>query len=149
MAGLTSHNAIKDLDLYAYAGENHVFNHVTLNSAGAAFGFGDGTIDNTLCFAAKNNATGINNSTTSCANQIDNVWQVTGGFWHNIYDGKLGKVVWGMQDSFTVDSTPTPGAAGTFKNVPPPAGPSPGLPTPSGAAMARRLVFAEQRKTNQ
>ena len=32
MAGMTSHNAIKDLDLYAYAGENHVFNHVTFNS---------------------------------------------------------------------------------------------------------------------
>ena len=34
MGGLTSHNAIKDLDLYAYAGENHVFNHVTFSSAG-------------------------------------------------------------------------------------------------------------------
>ena len=109
MAGLTSHNAIKDLDLYAYAGENHVFSHVTFNSAGTAFGFGDGTIDNTLCFAAKGNLTGINNSTSSCAGQINDVWQVTGGFWHSVYDGKLGKVVWGLQESFTVDSTPLPG----------------------------------------
>ena len=31
MGGITSHNAIKDLDLYAYAGENHVFNHVTFD----------------------------------------------------------------------------------------------------------------------
>ena len=36
MAGLTSHNAIKDVDLYAYAGENHVFNHIS-----GAFGFGN------------------------------------------------------------------------------------------------------------
>ena len=35
MGGMTSHNAIKDLDLYAYAGENHVFNHVT---TGTGFG---------------------------------------------------------------------------------------------------------------
>ena len=27
MAGLTSHNAVKDLDVYAYAGEEHVFSH--------------------------------------------------------------------------------------------------------------------------
>ena len=126
MAGLTSHNAIKDLDLYAYAGENHVFNHVTF-SGGTPFGFGDGTIDNSRCFAANRNPTGINNSTSACAGQINDVWQVTGGFWHSIYDGKLGKVVWGIQDSFTVDSTPTPGLASSFKNNPNPTAGKPNL----------------------
>ena len=37
MAGITSHNAIKDLDLYAYAGENHIFNHF----GGSFGGFGN------------------------------------------------------------------------------------------------------------
>ena len=116
MAGLTSHNAIKDLDLYAYAGENHVFNHVTFTAAGTPVGFGDGTVDNSNCFASTPlNPTGITNSTTGCAKQINNVWQVTGGFWHSVYDGKLGKVVWGVQDSFTVDSTPTPSTNNELK----------------------------------
>jgi hypothetical protein len=108
MAGLTSHNAIKDLDLYAYAGENHVFNHVTF-AGNRAFGFGDGTIDNSQCFTITNT-----NSNGNCASQINDVWQVTGGFWHSLYDGKLGRVVWGLQDSFTVDATPIPGNSTTL-----------------------------------
>ena len=100
MGGITSHNAIKDLDLYAYAGENHVFNHVV-----NANGFGDGLINNSGCFA---NPAAAN---TNCAAEINDVWQVTGGFWHSLYDGNKGKVVWGLQDSFTVDTTPLPVAA--------------------------------------
>ena len=45
MGGITSHNAIKDLDLYAYAGENHVFNHF-----GDSTGFGNpALINNSGC----------------------------------------------------------------------------------------------------
>ena len=45
MGGITSHNAIKDLDLYAYAGENHVFNHF-----GDATGFGNpANLNNSGC----------------------------------------------------------------------------------------------------
>ena len=73
-------------------------------------GFRNGTIDNSSC---TNGA--ITNSTSSCAAQINDVWQVTGGFWHSLYDGEFGKVVWGVQDSFTVDTTPTPGLASSFK----------------------------------
>jgi hypothetical protein len=104
MGGITSHNAIKDVDLYVYAGENHVFNHVTFVAPNKGFGFGDGTIDNTNCTTGL-----ITNSTSTCAGQINDVWQVTGGFWWNLYDGDKGRVVWGVQDSFTVDKTPTPG----------------------------------------
>ena len=109
MGGITSHNAIKDLDLYAYAGENHVFNHVTFVPGKGSFGFGDGTIDNSNCTSGA-----ITNSTSSCAAQINDVWQVTAGFWHSLYDGKLGKVVWGAQYSFTKDTTPEPGNAVTL-----------------------------------
>ena len=142
MAGLTSHNAIKDLDLYAYAGENHVFNHVTFSGA-TPFGFGDGTIDNGLCFAANHNPTGINNSSSACAGQINNVWQVTGGFWHSIYDGKLGKVVWGIQDSLTVDSTPTPGLASSFKNNP---NPTAGQPNLTGCSNGQTSGFCGDKE---
>ena len=86
MGGITSHNAIKDLDLYAYAGENHVFNHVTFVPGKGSFGFGDGTIDNSNCTSGA-----ITNSTSSCAAQINDVWQVTAGFWHSLYDGEIGQ----------------------------------------------------------
>ena len=109
MGGITSHNAIKDLDLYAYAGENHVFNHVTFVPGQGSFGFGDGAIDNSNCTSGL-----ITNSTSSCAAQINDVWQVTAGFWHSLYDGQLGKVVWGAQYSFTKDTTPEPGNAVTL-----------------------------------
>lgn len=101
MGGITSHNAIPQLDLYAYAGENHVFNHVTNGN-----GFGDGIINNTQCFVNP----GLAGQPANCAAEINDVWQVTGGFWHSLYDGDKGKAVWGMQDSFTVDTTPIPAA---------------------------------------
>jgi hypothetical protein len=103
MGGITSHNAIKDVDLYAYAGENHVFSKVTFVKS-AGFGFGNGIINNSGCFA---DPSLLN---TNCAAEINDVWQVTGGFWHRLYDGDKGIAVWGMQDSFTVDTTPVPAA---------------------------------------
>jgi hypothetical protein len=103
MAGLTSHDAVKGLDVYAYAGEEHVFNH---SFAGTPFGYGNPNfINNSGCQilgSANCNGTG----------QLNDVWQVTGGFWHSLYDGDKGKVVWGLQDSFTVDTTPVAPANG-------------------------------------
>ena len=105
MGGITSHNAIKDLDLYAYAGENHVFNHF-----GDGTGFGNpSTFSNLGCDILGSAAcvgTSVNGSGNLSQGQIQDVWQVTGGFWHSIYDGNKGKVVWGLQDSFTVATTP-------------------------------------------
>ena len=94
MAGLTSHNAIKGLDLYAYAGQDHVFNRFN-----DSVGFGNPVnLNNSGC--------DVLGSILCSSSQIDDVWQVTGGFWHSLYDGDKGKVAWGMQDSFTVVSTP-------------------------------------------
>ena len=97
MGGITSHNAIKDLDLYAYAGENHVFNHF-----GDGTGFGNpATFSNLGCDVLGSGAcVGTTGATTLGQGQIQDVWQVTGGFWHSVYDGNKGKVVWGLQDSF-------------------------------------------------
>ena len=102
MGGMTSHNAIKDLDLYAYAGENHVFNHV-VESANRVWRRPYKQFSGCLAITSRSN--------TTCAAEINDVWQVTGGFWHSLYDGNKGKVVWGLQDSFTVDTTPLPVAA--------------------------------------
>ncbi len=112
MAGLTSHNAIKDVDLYAYAGENHVFNHIS-----GAFGFGNpaSSFTNVGCGilggACAGTTSAFNGSTTLGLGQIQDVWQVTGGFWHRLYDGDKGVVAWGLSDSFTVDTTPDFGPA--------------------------------------
>jgi hypothetical protein len=112
MAGLTSHNAIKDVDLYAYAGENHVFNHIS-----GAFGFGNpaSSFTNVGCDilggACAGTTSAFNGSTTLGLGQIQDVWQVTGGFWHRLYDGDKGIVAWGLSDSFTVDTTPDFGPA--------------------------------------
>ena len=108
MGGITSHNAIKDLDLYAYAGENHVFNHF-----GDSTGFGNpALINNSGCDILGSllcSGTSVSTSTPGIATlsqgQLQDVWQVTGGFWQSLYDGDKGKVVWGLQDSFTVAST--------------------------------------------
>ena len=103
MAGVTSHNAIKGLDVYAYAGEDHVFNHFN-----DSVGFGNPVnLDNSGC--------DILGSTHCSSSQISDVWQVTGGFWHSLYDGDKGKAVWGVQDSFTVVTTPEDGKGLTGK----------------------------------
>jgi hypothetical protein len=93
MGGITSHNAIKDLDLYAYAGENHVFNHFSDSS-----GYGNPALLN-------NSGCDILNGTCTGSTQLQDVWQVTGGFWHRLYDGDKGIVTWGLQNSYTVDTT--------------------------------------------
>ena len=46
MAGLTSHDAVKDLDVYAYAGENHVFSH---SFAGHTIRVRQPNINNSCC----------------------------------------------------------------------------------------------------
>ena len=43
--------------------------------------------------------------------QLQDVWQVTGGFWHKLYDGDMGVAAWGLSDSYTVDTTPDFGPA--------------------------------------
>lgn len=105
MGGITSHNAIKDLDLYVYAGENHVFNHF---ADGTGFG-NPALLNNSGCDilgSALCSGTSVNGSGNLSQGQLQDVWQVTGGFWHSVYDGDKGRVVWGLQDSFTVATTP-------------------------------------------
>ena len=113
MAGITSHNAIKDLDLFAYAGENHIFNHF----GGSFGGFGNpanvnlnsgcDTLNSPNCsgttgpLATATSGTG----TTLGQGQIQDVWQVTGGFYWRLYDGDKGVAAWGIQDAYTVDTT--------------------------------------------
>ena len=105
---ITSHNAIKDLDLYVYAGENHIFNHLE-----AGLGFGNpANLNNSGCDILSSvvfrHRDGLNNGIaghqptlpgTLSQGQIQDVWQVTGGFWQSLYDGDKGKVVWGLQES--------------------------------------------------
>jgi len=112
MAGLTSHNAVHDLDLYVYAGENHVFNKIS-----GAFGFGNpaSSFTNVGCFtlggACAGTTSNFNGTSTLGLGQIQDVWQITEGFWWRMYDGEKGVATFGMQDSYTVDTTPDFGPA--------------------------------------
>lgn len=112
MGGITSHNAVKDLDLYAYAGENHVFNNIS-----GAFGFGNPASGftnvgcNILGGACAGTTSNFNGTSTLGLGQIQDVWQITEGFWWRMYDGEKGLATFGMQDSYTVDTTPDFGSA--------------------------------------
>ena len=110
MAGITSHNAIKDFDLYAYAGENHVFNHF----GGTAGGFGNPAnvvlnsgcdiLNSALCSGTSGptiGGAGGEHHRNLGQGQIQDVWQVTGGFYWRLYDGDKGVATWGIQEAYT------------------------------------------------
>lgn len=95
MLGATS-RPVKDLDLYLYGGQDKVFKH-----ASGAFGYGNPNLppsNNAGC-----NIEGALAATCTGASQLSSVWQITGGFWHHLYEGDKGIVQWGIQDSYTVD----------------------------------------------
>ena len=98
MVGATS-RPTDDLELYVYGGQDKVFKHVS-----GAFGYGNPNFppsDNSGC-----DIEGEPASTCTGASQLSSVWQITAGFWHHLYDGDMGSVQWGIQDSYTVDETP-------------------------------------------
>ena len=80
-------------DIYTYAGGERVNRQ---NEAGytlaSGIGYGNFALNNSGC-DSKTGAT--------CQAQTQDVWQVTGGFWKQIYNGSYGTMKVGLQDSLT------------------------------------------------
>jgi hypothetical protein len=86
------------LDLYAYAGlEQASQTSFTVNGT-LPFGYGNPLYNNTACLHEAVSATA---AATNCAANTSRVWQVTGGFWWDIYKGDFGRLRVGGQGSYT------------------------------------------------
>ena len=111
MIGLTAHPT-PATDVYVFAGgefmsANYGFaNYPKIGALGVAgglysFGYGNPAYVNAGC-----NFEGAGSTTVglipACVGNTKDVRQLTGGFWHNLYDGPAGKVRVGAQYSFTV-----------------------------------------------
>jgi hypothetical protein len=85
------------LDLYAYGGiEQESQTSFTVGTL--PFGYGNPLYNNTACL---HEAASVTAAATNCAANTKRVWQVTGGFWWDVYKGDYGRVRVGGQGSYT------------------------------------------------
>lgn len=96
LVGAVAH-ATPALDLYAYAGLEKADKDTFTSDTGAVFGYGSPFDVNTGC-----NSEG---SSLPCQAKNKDIWQLTGGFWDKIYQGKPGIVSVGVQYSYTQRDT--------------------------------------------
>jgi hypothetical protein len=92
LAGLTLH-ATKDLDVYVFGGREQAQARIFSGPTGLAYGYGNPLYLNAGCFTEGSSAT--------CNGNTKEIDQITGGFWHKPYQGKFGKIQWGVQYSYT------------------------------------------------
>ncbi|MBV9078278.1 MAG: hypothetical protein JO048_12435 [Methylobacteriaceae bacterium] len=92
LGGLIWH-AQPGTDIYAYGGlEQTRRAGAVAFTGGATTGFGSPLANNSGCSLE---------GSALCQAQTERVWQVTGGFWHDIYKGDFGRVAVGAQGSYT------------------------------------------------
>jgi hypothetical protein len=91
LAGGTLH-ANKDLDFYAYAGQEQENGKVYQINAATAVGYG--------ALPGSNNA-GCDIEGGSCSALTKSIDQYTGGLWWKFYQGSFGRAQWGVQYSYT------------------------------------------------
>jgi len=100
LVGLVGHPT-DALDIYAYAGVEQAystpFTAFTANGA-VPFGYGNLLYNNTGCL---HEAASVTAAATTCAANTERVWQITGGFWWDLYKGDFGRLRVGGQGSFT------------------------------------------------
>jgi hypothetical protein len=106
MVGLTAH-VTPQTDVYVFAGgefasSNFSFANLAktpfITAGTYSYGYGNPLYNNIGC-----NFEGP--PAVQCDGQVKDVRQVTGGFWHNFYDGPAGKLRVGAQYSYTVKDT--------------------------------------------
>jgi hypothetical protein len=79
------------IDLYAYGGVEEAFSTAfTLNNV--PYGYGNLAYNNSGC---------LHENSTTCAANTKQIWQVTGGFWWDVYKGDFGRFRIGGQGSYT------------------------------------------------
>jgi len=97
LLGLVSHPT-DSLDLYAYAGiEQASETSFTVNGT-LPFGYGNPLYSNTACL---HEAASVTAASTNCAANTSRVWQITGGFWWDVYKGDFGRLRVGGQGAYT------------------------------------------------
>jgi hypothetical protein len=72
------------------------------NNIGCAFENGISQVSPGLAAAVPLSATGGVNALAACSGQTKSVRQITGGVWHNLYQGPVGKIRVGLQYSHTI-----------------------------------------------
>jgi hypothetical protein len=90
LVGAVGH-ATPSLDLYAYAGMEDA-TRTAFTQNGVPFGYGNDLYNNKGCLIEGSSA---------CAANTSRVWQVTGGFWWDVYKGDYGRFRVGGQGSYT------------------------------------------------
>jgi hypothetical protein len=103
LVGLVGHPT-DYLDLYAYAGVEQAsqtsFNAFTPNGT-LPFGYGNPLYNNSGCLHEAASASAATATSGNCAANTKRVWQVTGGFWWDVYKGDFGRLRVGGQGSYT------------------------------------------------
>jgi len=97
LLGLVGHPT-DALDLYAYAGIEQASQTSFTVSGTIPFGYGNPLYNNTACL---HEAASVTAASTNCAANTSRVWQVTGGFWWDVYKGDFGRLRVGGQGSYT------------------------------------------------
>ena len=85
------------LDLYAYAGVEQA-SQTAFTAGTLPFGYGNPLYNNTACLHEAASATA---ASTNCAANTRRIWQITGGFWWDVYKGDFGRLRVGGQGSYT------------------------------------------------
>jgi len=97
LLGLVGHPT-DALDLYAYAGiEQASETSFTVNGT-LPFGYGNPLYSNAACL---HEAASVTAASTNCAANTSRVWQITGGFWWDVYKGDFGRLRVGGQGAYT------------------------------------------------
>lgn len=91
LGGATLH-ATKLLDVYAFAGEEHVDRQPYTTSTGLAYGYGNPLYTNVGCSIEGSSA---------CVGNTKLIEQATVGFWQKVYQGPFGRIQFGAQYSYT------------------------------------------------
>jgi hypothetical protein len=96
LAGATLH-ATPALDVYLYAGRESEQQQSYVGPTGLAYGYGNPLYINSGCFS--------DTSTLTCNGNTREVDQITAGFWDKPYQGRFGRIQWGVQYSYTERKT--------------------------------------------
>jgi hypothetical protein len=97
LVGLVGHPT-DYLDLYTYAGLEQASQTSFTVHGTLPFGYGNPLYNNTACL---HEAASVTAASTNCAANTSRVWQVTGGFWWDVYKGDFGRLRVGGQGSYT------------------------------------------------
>jgi hypothetical protein len=95
LVGLVGHPTA-DLDLYAYAGMEQA-SQTSFTVGTLPFGYGNPLYNNTACL---HEAASVTAAATNCAANTSRVWEITGGFWWDVYKGDFGRLRVGGQGAY-------------------------------------------------